>query len=905
MLAVAVLLSAGSLLLGQNLLVNGSFDDPALARITINSPGVADGDTVELDINGTNRVYEFDTNNSVVAGRVRVDVASGGTGATNAHSKLRAAINADTLAPCTASGSSTTTLTWKGTGGVNAVNANTVDANGTISVTDFADPAACPSSDGVAVLGWTGLTKRNGTFFVPACRDGAHASMDGQANMTKSFSQTVTVTPGTTYTLKGVWWLGHQSHQFDPVGAGTTAVAELRDGPLATGTLLGSDTAVRNTNGDTGQWLSFAANGTAIGTQMTVVLKGTHVGIIGWALHVDATELVPATCLLQPTVTSVAPTYSVQGSVLNNVAISGSNFTAGNTAVKLTQVGQPDIVATNVNVVNTSSLTCTLDLAGARFGRWDVVVTVGDTSPNQLNCGPATLNAGFEVILPTLSNGSFELPTAAGGCPVTPLPGVPTDWSFIEVAAYGYNQALLRDLNVFTPSCPPPDGAHYGSSYSNHGAGAQAVIYQTIAVTPGTGYSVSGSFAGGGANTVKLELHDGNVNAGLLSSATVHESAGVYDWTYASVFGQPTTDVMTVAWFIDVTGAGPHAAHADNLAIEVCNTPLDVVGVQPNTAMGDGVVTITNLAGSGFVFGGTPLVQLVRGNTRITATDVVVLSGTQISCKFDLTGAMSGKYALAVKQGGCWGILPSSSPDAFRVVAAEFINGDFEDPEAPLNCGPPPVIVTGVPTGWNTDANLVRDGNAPVPPSCPSPANGHYASLASDQAGFLRAWQTIRVLPGQSYTFKGWFGGPSDAFIQLVDGFEDGNLIASTQAVAQGDGGAWREASVAGTAVSGVLTIIWQVEPTIGNPGGHADGLQFSSNCHTIWADADDDGDVDMDDFADWQRCVSITGTGPNDPPYCRCYDRVAPYGQVDELDFPSFAHCVSGPSVPWTGCNP
>src|SRR5690606_18835725 len=117
-----------------------------------------------------------------------------------------------------------------------------------------------------------------------------------------------------------------------------------------------------------------------------------------------------------------------------------------------------------------------------------------------------------------------------------------------------------------------------------------------------------------------------------------------------------------------------------------------------------------------------------------------------------------GRYSVIVKQGGCIG---SQLGVEVLVAATEFVNGSFEEPFAgDIDCGPPPAPVPGLPTGWNTDSNLHRDGNSPIPPSCPNPNDmGHYGFMSDAGAASQRAWQTIAVDQGNQYTFSGEFGG--------------------------------------------------------------------------------------------------------------------------------------------------
>jgi hypothetical protein len=72
--------------------------------------------------------------------------------------------------------------------------------------------------------------------------------------------------------------------------------------------------------------------------------------------------------------------------------------------------------------------------------------------------------------------------------------------------------------------------------------------------------------------------------------------------------------------------------------------------------------------------------------------------------------------------------------------------------------------------------------------------------------------------------------------------------------------------------------------------------------CPTPFADADEDGDVDVDDFARLQLCIN---TGLGSPPAslseeCRCFDRNGNRVIGDSVDLTKFAACGSGPGVPW-----
>jgi predicted small secreted protein len=93
-----------------------------------------------------------------------------------------------------------------------------------------------------------------------------------------------------------------------------------------------------------------------------------------------------------PVVQSISPSAGVINSTVQITNLSGSNFRSGAT-VKLVKAGQTDINATNVSVVSSMQITCTINITNAPSGVWDVVVTNDD-----LKSG--TLIRGFTITIP-------------------------------------------------------------------------------------------------------------------------------------------------------------------------------------------------------------------------------------------------------------------------------------------------------------------------------------------------------------------------------------------------------------------------------------------------------------------------------------------------------------------------
>jgi len=81
------------------------------------------------------------------------------------------------------------------------------------------------------------------------------------------------------------------------------------------------------------------------------------------------TGVVPPTL----SVTAISPSAGINDQSIS-ATVTGTGFKPG-VVVKLTLMGQPDIVASGVTLIGNSTLTCTFDLTGKTTGIWDLAVT--------------------------------------------------------------------------------------------------------------------------------------------------------------------------------------------------------------------------------------------------------------------------------------------------------------------------------------------------------------------------------------------------------------------------------------------------------------------------------------------------------------------------------------------------
>jgi len=158
---------------------------------------------------------------------------------------------------------------------------------------------------------------------------------------------------------------------------------------------------------------------------------------IGWTI----TSATPA-----PTVSGITPSSGYNYGATSITNLVGTDFQASAT-VKLARTGQPDIVATNVNVVSDKQITCNFNLTGAVTGVWDVVVTNPDSQS-------ATLTDGFTVNalpLPQITSVDPVSATNAGGVTGVILSGgnfLTTGTTEVKLTKAGQTDLLGTNVSV-------------------------------------------------------------------------------------------------------------------------------------------------------------------------------------------------------------------------------------------------------------------------------------------------------------------------------------------------------------------------------------------------------------------------------------------------------------------------
>lgn len=439
----------------------------------------------------------------------------------------------------------------------------------------------CASGNGWTKVPGTNNCLQDGTTWMPPGHfEGLHHGSVDMGNPSASdfaiITQTVTLAGSGDVRLTGAI-AGYQST------GSADHFARIHDGAAHTDAVIAEFIIL------TGGWHAIDIAATPTGSQVTVSWGWDNVVPAGYnqatASHLDGLVLTQeqAGCTGEPTIIQIIPTtFGTNDGTLDEVVVIGTNFDE-TSQVLLRRTGFVDVEATGESVGGGgTAITCSLPLDGVAMGKWNLVVTKD-------LCNEALLNNGFIVAVPTLTNGSFEDPSAPASCPNPPAEqDAPLFWLDGGVATAP--DLLIRDSDQYPPSCPRPDGDHYASMMVPQGTSFGFWrTYQYIAVTPGQQVTVCGQFAGGGTTNINLRILEGDEDGERIGQRLVeyyqrgcelHE----YDWLPACVSASPTNGLITVEWAIGARGTGEqvNVTHADHLVMtqgpppaEVCDDGID------------------------------------------------------------------------------------------------------------------------------------------------------------------------------------------------------------------------------------------------------------------------------------------------------------------------------------------
>ena len=397
-------------------------------------------------------------------------------------------------------------------------------------------------------------------------------------------------------------------------------------------------------------------------TKITCVLPITGAAVGQWNIDVKNSDGQLGTLTNGFTVSAAAPTVSGidPDTGVNNVDVtvtnlSGSGFVSG-AVVNLTKSGETNVTATSVVVVSPTKITCVLPITGAAVGQWNIDVKNSD---GQLG----TLTNGFTVTAaaPTVSGIDPDTGVNNVDVTVTNLSGSGfVSGAVVNLTKNGEKNVTATSVVVVSPTkitCVLPiTGAAVGQwnidvTNSDGQLGTLTNGFTVTAAAP----TVSGIDPDTGVNNVDVTVTNLS-GSGFVSGAVVNlTKSGETNVTATSVVVVSPTKITCVLpitgaavgqWNIDVTNSDGQLGTLTNGFTVTAAAPT-VSGIDPDTGVNNVDVTVTNLSGSGFVSGA--VVNLTKsGETNVTATSVVVVSPTKITCVLPITGAAVGQWNIDV-----------------------------------------------------------------------------------------------------------------------------------------------------------------------------------------------------------------------------------------------------------------
>jgi PKD repeat protein len=399
------------------------------------------------------------------------------------------------------------------------------------------------------------------------------------------------------------------------------------------------------------------------GSQINATFDLTGVATGAWSVVVTNNDgqsgTLPAAFTVTnppPTLSSITPATGVNTGPVAITDLEGTGFVSG-AVVTLARTGQPDIGASGVAVVNSTTITCTFNITGALAGLWNVTVENTDFQS-------ATLVDGFTITNPA--------PTVTS---LTPSEGVNTVPVFISnLAGTGFLTGATATLSkagqsdIVATGITVVDPSTITCTFDITGAaiGAWDVTVQNTDGLNGTlpnGFNVtnpaptiSGIEPTYGTNNGPVPILNLSGTGFLPGISVKLTKTGETD---IDAYGVTIFNNTLINCFFNLNGAkvgpwnvvvqntdGKSATLPDGFFVYYPHAP-SITSIAPAEGVTSRTVSITDLAGNGFEPGVS--VNLTRsGEPVIVGTNVTRVSGSQITCDFDLTGAVIGPWTVVV-----------------------------------------------------------------------------------------------------------------------------------------------------------------------------------------------------------------------------------------------------------------
>ncbi len=353
-----------------------------------------------------------------------------------------------------------------------------------------------------------------------------------------------------------------------------------------------------------------------------------------------------------PTISAVSPVKG-PNNTSTSVTVSGANFASG-IAVKLTKSGEADISGTSVNLVNSTSLTCSFDLSGKTVGDWNLVVTNTDSKTT-------TLSNGFAVTLPAPAITSTTPASALnnGDASIT-ISGINfVNGATVKLTLSGQSDVAGTNVSFVNATTITCDFALNGKTpgawnlvVTNPDSQSGSKAFSVNQLPPALN-SINPANELNNVETSTVNISGIN----FVTGATVKMTrSGYADILPSSVTFNNGTSITAVfncygkvpgAYNFVVVNSDGQTSNAQvfNIQDAVAAGPT-LSGISPNSGntSENKAVSIT---GTGFFVAAT--VKLVKsGEPDIVGTNISVPNPTNMTCSFDLTGKATGAWNLVL-----------------------------------------------------------------------------------------------------------------------------------------------------------------------------------------------------------------------------------------------------------------
>ncbi len=335
----------------------------------------------------------------------------------------------------------------------------------------------------------------------------------------------------------------------------------------------------------------------------------------------------------------------------------------------------------------------------------------------------------------TAGTGHVQHPAAPTVTSLTPATGPAVGGTVITITGTGFTGATAVNFGTITGTSLTVNSATQITVTSP--AGTAGLVNVTVTTLNGTSaVTPAGQFAYTSPaipTVTSLVPASGPAVGGTVITITGTGFTGATAVNFGTITGTCLTvnsaTQLTVtsppgaAGTVNVTVTTPNGTSAVTLAGQFTYTSPaapTVTGITPDNGTFGTSVTVTNLAGTNFIVGTTPSVWLAKsGQSNIIATDVHVISPTQITCTLPIplwTNTLEGQWDVVVQNADG----QSGSKNAAFMISRPAPTVTSIDPNhAPNGTINNPVNVTGSNFGFGSNPSiwLAKSGESDIPAS--------------------------------------------------------------------------------------------------------------------------------------------------------------------------------------------